>query len=45
MYINKTLCKYFDIEKKGYVTVGDIMYRIFIFSAAVVLFLGLYLFL
>ena len=41
MKINKTLCKCFDIDKKGYVTVGDIMYRIFIFSAAVVLSLGL----
>ena len=41
MNINKTLCKCFDRDKKGYVTVGDIMYCIFIFSAAMVLVLGL----
>lgn len=41
MNINKTLCKYFDIDNKGYVTVGNIMEHILKLGVAVVLVFGL----
>ena len=32
MNLNKTLCKYLDIEEKGYVTVGDVLLRCVFFG-------------
>lgn len=32
MNLNKTLCKYLDIEKKGYVCIGDVVYSIFFYG-------------
>ena len=32
MNINKTLCKYLDIEKKGYVCIGDVFYFTFFYG-------------
>ena len=40
MNINKTLCKYFDVDGKGYVTVGNITEYILKFSAIVIITLG-----
>lgn len=46
MSINKWLCKHFDDENKGYVTVGDLLNKIiyFVFCAFVaILFIGLFI--
>ena len=41
MNLNKTLCKYLDIEEKGYVCIGDVIYFTLFYGVITALLCGL----